>query len=380
MTDEEKKKDQIDKKIIEDQKNPIEQKNKKSDSLEDKSLEELHKQIEKGKRKASRSIVFAIAAIIAIIAIGVAWFVSNTRVSAIGARISADNPVSFELGSTGQRSTDEANKLIDPSLSEGTSKSYNEYIDANTGKKETGNINLSCGSSNLAWHLNSSSNFWPGASGKLEFYIIPKQDNLTSVTVTVELAAYKDKENSSPVVAEKITGDDATKLNGLLSGHILLFRGLDDAKGYSKWINVPVSENPSFTINASELQNAGATTDSQSNSASRSFTKDMPYKVTLYWIWPKYFRNYIYGSRNTYGDLFTNVSDKNTDYKNLLMFVQNSSNKDKLFYGTETNDDPSGINADMEDTVFNKWSSYYDLADEYIGNNVKYVFVNVTVN
>lgn len=39
MTDEEKKKDQIDK-TIEDQKNPMEQKNKKSDSLEDKSLEE----------------------------------------------------------------------------------------------------------------------------------------------------------------------------------------------------------------------------------------------------------------------------------------------------------------------------------------------------
>ena len=57
----------------------MEQKNKKSDSLEDKSLEELHKQIEKGKRKASRSIVFAIAAIIAIIAIGVAWFVSNDQ-------------------------------------------------------------------------------------------------------------------------------------------------------------------------------------------------------------------------------------------------------------------------------------------------------------
>ena len=97
----------------------MEQKNKKSDSLEDKSLEELHKQIEKGKRKASRSIVFAIAAIIAIIAIGVAWFVSNTKVSAIGAKISADNPVSFELGSTGSRSPAESDKLKDPSLSKG---------------------------------------------------------------------------------------------------------------------------------------------------------------------------------------------------------------------------------------------------------------------
>ena len=378
MTDEEKKKDQIDK-TIEDQKNPMEQKNKKSDPLEDKSLEELHKQIEKGKRKASRSIVFAIAAIIAIIAIGVAWFVSNTKVSAIGAKISADNPVSFELGSTGSRSPAESDKLKDPSLSKGTSKKYNKYIDVNTGDETNGPIDLYCGSSNLAWYLNSSTNIWPGASGKLEFYIIPKQDNLTSVTVTVELAAYKDKENSSSTVAEKII-ENETKLNGLLSGHILLFRGLDDTKGYSKWIEVPDSGNPSFKIEASEFQNAGATTDSQSNSASGSFTKDMPYKVTLYWIWPKYFRNYIYGSRNTYGDLFTDVSDKNADYTELLKFVNNSSNKDKLFYGAKDSDDPSSIKADMEDTVFNTWSSYYDLADEYIGNNVKYVFVNVTVN
>ena len=179
---------------------------------------------------------------------------------------------------------------------------------------------------------------------------------------------------------EKEIIENETKLNGLLSGHILLFRGLDDTKGYSKWIEVPDSGNPSFKIEASEFQNAGATTDSQSNSASGSFTKDMPYKVTLYWIWPKYFRNYIYGSRNTYGDLFTDVSDKNADYTELLKFVNNSSNKDKLFYGAKDSDDPSSIKADMEDTVFNTWSSYYDLADEYIGNNVKYVFVNVAVN
>ena len=71
-------------------------------------------------------------------------------------------------------------------------------------------------------------------------------------------------------------------------------------------------------------------------------------KVTLYWIWPKYFRNYIYGSRNTYGDLFTDVSDKNADYTELLKLVNNSSNKDKLFYGAKDSDDPSCIKADMK--------------------------------
>ena len=345
-------------------------------ALENKSLEELHKQIEKGKRKASRSFVFAIAALIAIVAIGVAWFVANTKVTAIGARISAENSVNFELGSIGTRSTDEERKLVEaggsdetgnvPILSKGTLNTYQEYIDTNTKEKIEASISLKTGSSNLAWYLNDTTNFWPGASGHLEFYIIPKQSSFDHVTIQIQMEAYTE-DNAG--IAEKITEDGGSAiLNGLLSGHILWFRGLSDEKGYSDWVEVSDDGTLSITIAASDL-------------GQEKLTANMPYKVTLYWVWPKYFRNYIYGSRNSFGDLFTDVSEKNTDHTNLLAFINkaNNANMAKLFVGTQDDDSTTDIKQDMSDTTLDKWSGYYDQADEYIGNNVKYVYVNATV-
>ena len=347
-------------------------------ALENKSLEELHKQIEKGKRKASRSFVFAIAALIAIVAIGVAWFVANTKVTAIGARISAENSVNFELGSIGTRSTDEEKKLVEaggsdgtgnvPILSGGTQNTYQQYIDANVKTKiekvTQANIELQTGSSNLAWYLNDTTNFWPGASGHLEFYIIPKQSSFDHVTIQIQMEAYTDNFG----IAKKIENDNAGTLNGLLSGHILWFRGLSDEKGYSDWVEVSDDGTLSITINASDL-------------GQEKLMANMPYKVTLYWIWPKYFRNYIYGSRNSFGDLFTDVSEANTDHTDLLAFINrdNNANMAKLFVGTQTGDSTTDIKQDMSDTTLDKWSGYYDQADEYIGNNVKYVYVNATV-
>ena len=346
-------------------------------ALENKSLEELHKQIEKGKRKISRSFVFAIAALVAIVAIGIAWFVSNTKVSAIGARVSAENPISFELGSTGYRQTVEQSYFTENGssiLNDGTNEPFKQYADINTGVVTSGSINLNIGTSNLAWYLNGQENFWPGASGKLEFYIIPRQNNLKSVTITWDMEAYK-KTSDTDATAVKISGD-ANLLNGLLSGHILLFDNLTDEKGYSGWKN-PATK--SITINAPSNSSQGQdTTDTQSDTTA-TFIENVPYKVTLYWVWPKYFRNYIYGSRNIYGDLFTDISSNNADHTSLLNFVEASDNKDKLFVGYSDNDNNEEIIDTMTDTILDKWSGYYDLADEYIGNNVDYVYVNITV-
>ena len=38
------------------------------------------------------------------------------------------------------------------------------------------------GTGSLAWYLDSQESILPGANGKLEFYIIPKKDNVKSVT------------------------------------------------------------------------------------------------------------------------------------------------------------------------------------------------------
>ena len=62
----------------------------RTEAMEQLPPEELAKEIEKNKRKVARNIVFIMAAIVAFIAICIAWFVSNNRVNGTLGSISAD--------------------------------------------------------------------------------------------------------------------------------------------------------------------------------------------------------------------------------------------------------------------------------------------------
>ena len=103
------------------------------------------------------------------------------------------------------------------------------------------------------------------------------------------------------------------------------------------------------------------------------FKEGVPYKVSVYWIWPKYFRNYVYNSRNAYGDLFADITN-NEDYTKLIGYV--NDHKSNLF-GTNTIAD--SINNDMSDDVLDNCSKYYDEADEYIGRSKCYISMDASV-
>lgn len=74
--------------------------NRRQEDLEQLSPEELEEEIKRNKKKAARSLVFMAAAAIAIIALCIAWFVSNTRVSGTIGTISAKYS-RIEIGSKG---------------------------------------------------------------------------------------------------------------------------------------------------------------------------------------------------------------------------------------------------------------------------------------
>ena len=314
------------------------------------------------KKQAARSFVLAFTTLIAIIAICIAWFVSNTKVTMTGTSISAENTVPFELASAGERQEPEPTKMPGK-LSEGSEEnSYSNYIDYETGEEYSlDSQKLYVGTSSLAWHLNGQQNFYPGASGELTFYFIPKQDGLKKVTFQLSLTGYKDTENGNLAKVE-----DSTWQN-LISGHILVFKKWDDNTGYSDWL-----ENiESFEIEAPK---------------SEAFSKNMPYKVTLYWKWPKYFRNYVYNDKFREGDLFTNLKD-NADYINLMKFVNEQvpttgeDKKSKLFYPGQTTYEESilseKISNEMSSTLQESFSKYYNLADEYIGAAAQYIYVEI---
>lgn len=68
--------------------------------------------------------------------------------------------------------------------------------------------------------------------GNLEFYIIPKKDDVKSVTVSFDVNGYvyTTEENAD----KRAVKSDDTTLQNLIQGHILFFQQLDDVYGYQK--------------------------------------------------------------------------------------------------------------------------------------------------
>ena len=337
--------------------------NKKN--MEDLSKEEIHEQIENDKKQAKRSTVFAITALIAIIVLCIAWFVANNLVKGTTGGVSAKNNVPFDLASVGDRQTAEKNYLKDNNgnniLSDGSeTKNYGGYIDISTGNTvNTEDRTYYIGNSSLAWHLDGQLSLMPGASGKLEFYIIPREDNLQTVTLSLELIGYQ-SDNGRAVKSEDTT------LQNLINGHILFFKSVDDTYGYQGWIQT----NENFRVNAP---------------GNGTFQKNVPYKMTIYWIWPQYLRNYVYTRKSTQGDLFTDATDQSadSDYAKIIEFVNNQKNvtdNNKLFYDSQNISIDGDINKNMLQSTLDTASLYYNQADEYIGTKASYVYVGLKVN
>lgn len=175
------------------------------ENLENLSPQELQERINEEKKNARRSLRLAFTALLAIVAVCIAWFASNNQVTVEDIQITVRDEEPFDIASIGDRQTAEKNFLIDDNdnkiLSEGTERHFDNYIDIDS--KETVEA--------------------VEAGGKLEFYIIPKQTGLTSVTISLNMEGYKLNETTGK--AQKL---DNPKIQNLLNGHILLFRHLDD--------------------------------------------------------------------------------------------------------------------------------------------------------
>ena len=153
----------------------------RTEDMEQLPPEELAKEIEKNKRKVARNIVFIMAAMVAFIAICIAWFVSNNRVNGVLGGISAKKS-GIEIGSRGGGGVhdDLLKKIVDGIT----------YLSLKSG--ETGEHNTSQGGS-INWLLSEDSNMKnydsgksfndtekkfrkdyamePGTKGKLDFFI-----------------------------------------------------------------------------------------------------------------------------------------------------------------------------------------------------------------
>ena len=345
---------------------------KLQNEIEQLSPEELEKEIENNKRKVARSIIFIAAAAIAFIAICIAWFVSNNRVSGTSGTVSAKYS-GIEIGSEGKAG------VHDDLLQ--TIKRYFPEEKEEHDTSQGGSIN---------WMLSENSNMnnykggdsfedttgaeyrkeyamEPGTKGKLDFFIKPYEAGDLSLNFSLNISPFHIGTDDKPVIVGNGTAEA-----GLLNGHILYFLGEKQSDGNTikyTWI-----KDGKFKI---EIPNA---------------EKNKKYNYSIYWVWPLNLSTILLNN----GDEFLNGSDVEFDDKDSTGTLRNTivtdmtKHPEKYFFSSLTglpldtnyaevqeiskiHENSGKADGTYDKQLFVDLSSYYNQADMKIGAGISFV-------
>lgn len=293
--------------------------------------------LKKFRKELLKTGVFVFAGVIALVLGAIAWFVSNNRVQSGTGSVSARHE-EVKIASKGLRQDAEKQLL---KLADGTAYQYKEETYYYT---ENGEIAL---------YLSEDYVVSPGATGTVDFFVIPTHDGAMTVNLYIGLSGYEEKNIDGKTQVERI---EDSALDALLSGHILLFNEYENGH-YSGWISNGGTDgilNNTITITLPEDTKEG-----------------VPYPVKIYWIWPLRYENMVL-------DLYEAGS---TEYeKRFHPFVEDQAKTENMSSLSETSSYKySRIFLTKETTLNDKDSRTraYNLADEYIGSNVDYLYLTI---
>ncbi len=335
-------------------------------NIEELTTDELLGKIEADKKQLRKSFVFAFAALIAIITLAMAWFVSNNRVSGITGTVS---PKSLPYCIATKKTAEDDNANYQSGLKDILENTFNAekgselQIAGDTYYVSNGeNIRIQVGEDNNLNNNkgNTAGGIAPGTSGKITFYVIPREDGYKKFSFRMNLTAYQK-------TGDGIQEIESDVIKNLLKGHVLFFRNYDENDGYANRI-----ENNTFTI---ENKNG--------------FSKNTPIPVTVYWVWPEYFQSFMES-----GELFKKdeviqsfVTDMNKETKE----TKPSDSEKEYFYFSGFDGskfDPEQKFNDTNQWTFNSLNANqylyltecYNAADFQIGSKVKYIYVDFELN
>ena len=319
-------------------------------------------------------IVFVIAAIAVIIALCIAWFVSNNRVNGILGRISAKKS-GIEIGSTGSQGVhDDILQKVERALTYHLpDKGSDHQHDTSQGES-------------INWLLNSDSNMnnynegksftdtgakfrkdyamEPGTKGRLDFFIKPYEEGNLSLEFSLDIVPYV-MDGDTPQVVDK-----TSTVSQFLSGHIVYFLGetQNDTVTYT-WIK-----------------------DGRFQIAIPNAEQNKEYNYSIYWVWPLNLSTILLNK----GDDFLNESGVEFDDKDSTGTLRNTivtdmtKHPEKYFFSSLTGlpldknyaevQKISNIheNSGKDDGTYDKQlfvdlSSYYNQADMKIGAGISFV-------
>lgn len=290
--------------------------------------------------------LFVLAAIVAIFAC-LAWFAANNRVSATGGTIGA-KAGRYSLTATGEGEPDAHTGYYERTDAEKQNITRLDTTDAMTVTLESNLNNESAGS------------LYPGARGKITFTVKPLVDDLNGVTINLSRVL---KVTGNVVVEDgKTLTSDAQTLLGLAKGHLLFFTSCQNGYYSGRVVDSKIR------IDKSEFCRKGSSETTESK------------EVSLYWVWPEYFQNFVLtGNTNYYKNLFAAAGDAKSDYGALQADM--NAHKTNYFYGAANGTSAANAPAVSSSMSFGDTaicSALYNNADEQIGNKVEYIQLRIS--
>ncbi|MFR0906136.1 MAG: hypothetical protein ACLSGO_00750 [Lachnospiraceae bacterium] len=388
-------------------------KKKKKDHTPEEYREKAQEQIQDLKdqwKTFFRTGPIVIAATIVMIAVSIAWFVSNTKVDATGVQIRAAGS-EFDIAAEAKPNVESATGAYDDllSVSKGATLSIGNKNFGYTGEGKT----------SISWAITDDSNMQnnkdlgiePGSSGKLTFYIISHKDGPLSVNMNLTFTGYYVEGWNSTAATNTaeiaVKSSDLKKLDEptqqLLEGHVLFFAGYDEkSNSYKAWISDD-AESWNMTLENTCIKASNAGNDTESSKAALltrnedgSLTwkidqavKEAAYPVTIYWVWPEMLESYLGKEQNTRYPLLFPKDSSDTDKlctlpPNLFTTMCATGNGDiksnryfrwedkETFSTTVKVDKLLQMRNKYNPAVYGAIAAYYNLADQYLGRNVQY--------
>lgn len=296
--------------------------------------------------------LFVLAAIVAIF-VCLAWFAANNRVSATGGTIGA-KAGRYTLTAAGEGESGAHVGYYERSERAPEEKPAIDGLDTSDAMTVTLGSNL---------NNETAGSLYPGARGKITFTVKPLVSDLDGVTIN--LSRLLKVTNIVGVVGDGGTlAPEAEALLGLIKGHLLFFTSCKNGY-YSNRVT-----NCQITIQKKEFCKDG-------NVANPT---NQPVPVTLYWVWPEYFQNFVLtGNTNYYKNLFAAAGDAKSDYGALQADM--NEHKANYFYGAANGTcaaNAPAVSAGMSFSDTAICSALYNNADEQIGNKVEYIQLRIS--
>ena len=228
--------------------------------------------------------------------------------------------------------------------------------------------------------------FGPGSSGIIEFYVVPMQDGDLTVKIDLDVIGFRAVGESNTTI--KRVSELTTANSGLEQSVIDQYK---EAENYLKGHIMFFEEEGDTDENTQEDRRYYYEKPITSRTLNKTFTnarKNVPQKVTIYWMWTNTLgqialRNNTTGYRSDYPivkDVVSGTSDISyTDKGKVIQYLKDNKNLIFTNYTTITDSIIDDANNALDKTSFKKLSDGYNDADFLIGSSLSYFMIDINV-